>query len=761
MSSTRSGFLPLLVAGLAASLLAAPAGAAPTPNTLLNVSFQGQFAGNSYRPASGEVVGGQLNRNSGNETLAGGVVGLPGGESGLTFTPSAQLTSGGAVTSSVAVEALMESAQTANHGLNTQLSVAGGAFYRVKQGYQGSSSLNEFGAGSTTGPARAVSDTGFDHIALVYSYAGPSRSTLATYVDGCQVGQTLVNGAPAQAATSTIGFGDDVAAGTTDRGFAGRLKSIAVTEFSGAFSPADLVLGKAKTGEKPAVRPASTIPIGACDSPRTIVDKAANVVPTADQAAWQSEELTGFVHFGPDTFTGLNTGTGTEPVTTFAPTNVDTDQWARSYRDAGFTKVVLVVKHHDGFVLFPSRYTSYSVAFDTAWQGGHGDLVGDFVKSMHKYGLQVGFYLSPADLHEARAGGRYADGSAPHPVTIPSGRTVTGLPTFHYTLDDYNTYYLNQLYELLTQYGPVEEVWLDGANPTDRTQNYDWVDWFAMIHTLQPHAVVFNGQDIRWAGDEQGVGRTSEWSPLPLAGDPATTHMDAEMAAETAGDLGGRDLLTTTANYLSWFPAECDTTLEAAWFWHPDSPPMSLADLMTVYHNTIGRNCQLLLDVPPDQTGQLDAADLSRLHEFGDRIRATFGADPARGSAASASSTNGGHVAAHVVDGDPTTYWQPVGNTATVTITFRQPTRLTELVLQEAIAVGQRVESFGVDADVNGSWQQIASGTTIGYKRVLPLDGTVTASAIRLRITGSRAAPAIATVGVSSYSPPAVTASRR
>ncbi len=762
----------VLLGGMAGSPPAA--GAAPgnaaadqpsTSTALLHVNFRGGFNGTGYQPAPGEVVTGTLTRDTGGETLADGVVGLGGGSAGLTFAPSAALTEGGAVTRSVAVEALAESAENGNNGFNTLLSIAGGAYYRFRSGLTGA---NEYGMNgpqppypTVTGAARAPSDTMFDHLSLIYSYVGPQESRLSTYVDGCQVGQTLVNGVPAEAAANAIGFGNEVHPGGTNRGFVGKLKALAVSSFTGS-QPASILADPGAPHDP--VAPANTIAVSACDSPQTVVQKAANVVPTADQQAWQSQELTGFIHFGPDTFTDRELGTGTEPVTTFAPTTVDTDQWARTFKQAGFKKVILVAKHHDGFLLFPTRYSTYSVKFDTAWQDGHGDLVGDFVTSMRKYGLQVGFYLSPADLHEAQPGGSYADGSTPHPVTIPTlqpgdSRAAAvrsgALPTFHFVLDDYNAYYLNQLYELLTQYGPVEEVWLDGANPTSRPESYDWPAWFELIHTLQPHSVVFNGQSVRWIGNEDAVARTAEWSPMPFAGDPATTHYNHEMDVEWSDDLGGRDVLTNAASYLSWFPGECDARIEDGWFWHPDSPPKSLDDLVGMYHTSVGRNCQLLLDVPPDRTGQLDAADVQRMQEFGDRLHLTFGHDPAVGSVASASSRNGS--ARNVVDGDPSTYWQPAGNTGTVTLSLGGPTPLTEVVLQEATGIGQRVESFAVDARVNGAWQQVATGTTIGYKRILQLDSPVTATALRLRITGARAAPAIATVGVSSYAPPTVT----
>ncbi len=775
---TRSGLRSVLtvLTVLTGLLTGGQASAAADSTTLLSVGFQGAFDGSAYRPASGEVVDGALTRNTGTESLSSGVVQLPGGKAGLTFTPSTEFTSGGAVTKSVAVEATVQSVQTGNRGLNTELSIAGGAYYRVQQGYQSSSSLSEFGMngapnGEVRGRARSVSTTRMDRIALVYRYAGPGNSSLTTYVDGCQVGKALVSGVPAQAAANAIGFGNDVHPNAADRGFLGKIAGAKVTAFTGDYTP-ERVTQNAMTqneAQQGAGRPYDGPPvtaIGACDSPETIVDKATKIAPTPEQLAWQKQELTGFVHFGPNTFTGLNTGTGEEPPTTFAPTDVNTDQWAKNFKDAGFKKVILVVKHHDGFVLFPSRYTDYSVKSDTAWRDGKGDLVREFVQSMRKYGLKIGFYVSPADLHEALPGGTYANGSVPKPVTIPTikpgdsraGAAASGkLPKFDFELDDYNAYFLNQFYELLTEYGPVEEIWLDGANPTDRPEYYDWVSWFKMFHALQPHAVVFNGQEIRWSGNEAGNTRTSEWSPLPLAGDPATTHMVAEMAAEGADDLGGRDLLTNAANYLSWFPAECDTTMKDAWFWHPNGQTRTLEDLINVYHNTVGNNCQLLLNIGPDQTGQFDDIDVERLKQFSNRIHATFDQDGARGAAATASSSARRHGPDKVVDGDPDSYWEPEGTTGDLSLTLRRPQVVTEVVLAEAIAKGQGIESFAVDARVNGAWQQVTTGTTIGYKRILKLAKPVTADGIRLRLTGSRATPRVTDIGLSSYAPPTVT----
>ncbi|WP_433237237.1 alpha-L-fucosidase [Streptosporangium sp. CA-135522] len=221
-------------------------------------------------------------------------------------------------------------------------------------------------------------------------------------------------------------------------------------------------------------------------------------------------------------------GHGTEDPDVFNPTNLDTDQWAAMFKDAGFKKVILTAKHHDGFLLFPSSYSTHGVE-SSSWRGGKGDVVREFADSARKYGLKVGLYLSPSDLHEALPGGRYANGSAGKPVTIPSDASdVVGGVTFNFTADDYNAYYENTLYELLTRYGQIDEVWWDNANPLaggtpPRYQPYAFTDWTRMVRTLHPNAVIFNdnGPDVRYVGNEAGAARTSEGSTLPFAGDPS------------------------------------------------------------------------------------------------------------------------------------------------------------------------------------------------------------------------------------------------
>ncbi|MFD1050532.1 alpha-L-fucosidase, partial [Kibdelosporangium lantanae] len=246
------------------------------------------------------------------------------------------------------------------------------------------------------------------------------------------------------------------------------------------------------------------------DSAATIIANAANVVPSARQLAWERAEQMAFIHFGVNTFDGREWGTGTEDPNIFTPTGLNTDQWASSLKDNGFKGAVLTAKHHDGFLLFPSKASTFGVASDRAWQGGNGDVVRNFADSMHRAGLKVGIYLSPADLHENQPGGKFANGSPARAVTIPSdpAEVVNGI-TFHLNSDDYNTYYENTLYELMSRYGGIDELWLDGANPTGRNQPYNFSDWIRIVRGLQPNAAIENdgGPDIRWVGNENGYAR--------------------------------------------------------------------------------------------------------------------------------------------------------------------------------------------------------------------------------------------------------------
>ncbi|WP_410614382.1 RICIN domain-containing protein [Amycolatopsis sp. lyj-109] len=525
------------------------------------------------------------------------------------------------------------------------------------------------------------------------------------------------------------------------------------------------VLALSMTNTAAAANPAEVIAVAPNDAPATIIANAANVVPSARQLAWERAEQMAFIHFGVNTFDGREWGTGTEDPNIFQPTGLNTDQWAASLKDTGFKGAVLTAKHHDGFLLFPSKASAFGVASDRAWQGGNGDVVKNFADSMHKYGLKVGIYLSPADLHENQPGGKFANGSPARAVTIPSdsSEVVNGV-TFHLNSDDYNTYYENTLYELMSRYGSIDELWLDGANPTGRNQPYNFSDWIKIVRGLQPGAAIENdgGPDIRWVGNENGYARQSEWSVVPFTGNAAT-------AADTvinppggyaAPDLGSDSLLsqrksdgTSAWNLLRWSPPECNGTLSAHhnWFWQPGDTWRGAQELEEIYYSSVGRNCNFLLDVPPNRQGVFDQSAVTALSQLNARITGTFGTNLAGGATVAddtGSANTAGHTPNLALDGNLDTSWQLTSTTGGLVFTLPAARTFDVVSTQEDLNIGQRVKSYAVDAWNGTSWNQIASDTTIGQKKLIRLSSPVTTSQVRLRITGSRAVPAIAEFGL-------------
>jgi alpha-L-fucosidase len=510
------------------------------------------------------------------------------------------------------------------------------------------------------------------------------------------------------------------------------------------------------------VTPSAASPVVAIspqDTPAQIAAKAASVTPSPRQLTWQRMELTAFIHFGVNTYTGREHGTGTENPDIFQPHELDTDQWATALRDAGFKLVILTVKHHDGFLLFPSRYSGFGVA-SSSWRGGSGDVARSFADSARRQGLKVGFYISPSDLHEAQPGGRFANSSPARARTIPGDPAdVVGGRTFQVTADDYNTYFMNNLYELLTRYGSVDEVWWDGANPTGKHQDYNYTDWIRIVRTLQPDAVMFQDIDNRWVGNEDGIGRQSEWSPLPLVGDPATAA-DRFLAPEDerAVDLAGDAVLaqrradgTSRWNLLRWTPAECDTSImHDGWFW-PTNSIKTPSQLEDTYYTSVGRNCQLLLNFGPDGRGLFDQPTLDAMSAFGDTVRSTFATDLAAGASAGNDAGTGntaGHTPALAVDRDLDTSWQPTGRTGSLVLDLGGSRTFDVVSVQEDLGVGMRTQGFAVDSWDGTGWNQVATDTTVGHKKLVRLATPVTTSRVRLRVTEARANPAIAAVGL-------------
>ncbi|WP_255952449.1 alpha-L-fucosidase [Streptomyces odontomachi] len=572
------------------------------------------------------------------------------------------------------------------------------------------------------------------------------------------------------------------------------------------------------------VQPASVLPVEPCDSPDRIVEKAAKIVPRASQVAWQQRKVIAFTHFGMNTFTDREWGSGMEDEDRFDPPSAEVTQWMRAYRAMGAKEVIFTAKHHDGFVLYPTRYTDHSVVASPWWIHGcpsddassaartaaeqrrdtdpsaywqvrdtgcrnpDGDILGSYVRAAREAGLRVGVYLSPTDgaelphawhrdtyipaiqakppaqrsiaevatLQDAPAppagSGRYGNESKAVPRTIPTlvpgddraARVASGaLPSFEVTEDDYNTYYLNQLYELFTQYGPIDELWLDGANPwagTGVSEPYDFTTWFKLIRSLSPDTVVFAGpQGTRWVGNESGVARTGEWSVVPATADPATAHNEGLIpGGPQAEDIGSRTVLTgPDVRYLQWFPAEADSSIRPGWFYHPDESPQSPATLVTKYQQSVGRNAVMLLNVPPGTDGRIADADLAALTSFGTTIRDTYGSNLLTAPRA-------------LADDDLHTGWSPPGgaDTGTLTLTLPHPTTFDQLALGEDITRGQHVERFSVDVWDGARWTAAGAGTTIGHERLLVLPSPVTTTRIRVHIEAARATPHLATVGL-------------
>jgi alpha-L-fucosidase len=442
-------------------------------------------------------------------------------------------------------------------------------------------------------------------------------------------------------------------------------------------------------------------------------------LPSERQLAWHDLGYYMFVHFTVNTFTDKEWGYGDEPESIFNPTELDCEQWARVASEAGMKGIIITAKHHDGFCLWPSEYTEHSVK-NSPWKNGQGDVLRDLRQACDKYNLKMGVYLSPWDRNSA----------------------VYGTP-------EYLTYYRNQLAELLTQYGEIFEVWFDGANGGDgyyggaretrRIDNktyYDWSNTHTIVRELQPSAVMFSdaGPDIRWVGNERGMGSLTNWCLLKK-----DELYPGGNFARILGE-GHED-----GNY--WVPAEVDVSIRPGWFYHEtqDSLVRSPENLMELYYSSVGRNSNLLLNVPPDRRGLLHENDVESLLALKKMLDEEFTTDLAKDKKAKSSVSRGKEYSAlKVNDGDPETYWSANDEETTgeIIIDLGDETEVNRIVLQEYIKLGQRVQEFSVSALKDGQWEKLIDGTTIGYKviRKFPL---TTTSQIRVIISKSKACPVI------------------
>lgn len=418
------------------------------------------------------------------------------------------------------------------------------------------------------------------------------------------------------------------------------------------------------------------------------LDMAARVVPTPQQLAWQELGLTAFLHFGINTFTDREWGDGKEDPALFNPTELDAEQWVKTLKDAGFNLVILTAKHHDGFCLWPTKTTDHSVA-SSPWKDGKGDVVADLRAACDKYGMKMGIYLSPWDRNSQK----YGDSPA------------------------YNDQFVEQLTELLTNYGKIDEVWFDGAcgeGPNGKKQEYDWVRFREVMERLQPEAVLaITGDDVRWVGNEGGVGRETEWSVTPLTPSifPESASRNDSLGINGMSKVLGSHELIEKANRLYWWPSEVDVSIRPGWFYHDYESPKSLNHLANIYLASVGRNSVLLLNIPPDRRGLIADADVERLKEFRAWVDSNFSNNLVKQS-----------------------------DETGMTVALEPATRLNTVLLQEDITKGQRVEDFTIEAYTDGAWSPVAQGTTVGYKRILKFDETV-ADSLRMIVNNSRRTP--------------------
>jgi alpha-L-fucosidase len=486
------------------------------------------------------------------------------------------------------------------------------------------------------------------------------------------------------------------------------------------------------SGAAPSLRQTSNFVLIAPGEPvEEIVRLASRIVPSPNQLAWQEMEFIAFAHFGMNTFTDQEWGDGTESPSLFHPTAFDARQWVRAFKKAGMKMVIVTAKHHDGFCLWPSRYTEHSVK-NSPWRGGKGDVVGELAEACREEGLKLGIYLSPWDRHEPT----YGDSPA------------------------YNEHFRNQLRELLTRYGEIGEVWFDGAcgeGPNGKRQEYDWPSYYRVVRECQPKAVIFGmGPDLRWVGTETGYGRETEWNvvPVPIREgpmSPAAALDDLFLPGDmTAEDLGSRDKIAG-ARALAWYPAETDVSIRPGWFYHSgqDDEVKSPEKLLDIYFSSVGRNGVLLLNVPPDRRGLINENDLRSLVGLRHLLDMTFRTDFSTGAKVRASSEKEGHPARSILDKDKEIFWTTPDDIESAHLEFTLAKKQTfdVAMLQEEIRTGQRIEEFSLEYWNGSGWIPFAQGTTIGYKRLLRFP-EVAADRIRLNILKSRTRPTLSAFGL-------------
>ena len=450
------------------------------------------------------------------------------------------------------------------------------------------------------------------------------------------------------------------------------------------------------------------------------------VIPSKQQIEYQKMEIIGFIHFTVNTFTDQEWGYGSENPDIFNPSALDATQWSRVAKEAGMKQLIITAKHHDGFCLWPSKYTEHSVK-NSPWKNGKGDVVRELSNACHEYGLKLGIYLSPWDRN-------YPD----------------------YARPEYLTYYRNQLRELLTHYGEISEIWFDGANGgsgyygganetrrIDPKTYYKWPETWALVKQLQPNILIFSdaGPDIRWIGNEKGIAGETNWSMINNKG---IVVGGSDMAYLNRGDPNGT----------SWVVGECDVSIRPGWFYHEsqDSLVKSPQQLVDLYYKSVGRNATLLLNIPPDRRGLFHENDIAALQEFRSILDETFATNLAKGSSVIASnqrSNNAKFAATNIIDDDLESYWASDDDIkrTSLEINLAKQVSFNRIMLQEPIRLGQRISEFSIEAYQDRTWSQIAQGTTIGYKRLLRIK-PVKSDRIKIIIQNANNTPVLSNFGL-------------
>ncbi len=420
------------------------------------------------------------------------------------------------------------------------------------------------------------------------------------------------------------------------------------------------------------------------------------IVPTSQQLQWQEMETNAFLHFTVNTFTDKEWGDGTESESIFNPTRFDAEQWIKALKDAGFKMAILTCKHHDGFCLWPSKYTGHSVK-NSPWKNGQGDVVKEVADACKKYGLKFGVYLSPWDRHE------------------PS-----------YGTPSYNTYYENQLTELLTNYGEIAEVWFDGAKGDNaKDMEYDFKGYWNLVRQLQPNAIIFSdaGPDVRWVGNESGNAGQTCWSTIDTAG---MAPGKADGAYLNTGDINGK----------YWIPAETDVSIRPGWFYHPgeNDKVKTPQELVNLYYQSVGRNSLLLLNIPPNRDGLLSEQDVKNIESFRKIINETFQTNLARDYAPSSLTDKKLNTFISLNVNEP------------YTIDFKKAVQLDRAMLQENTANGQAIMNGLLEYWDGKDWQKLDTFTTVGHKRLFRFN-MVTTQKIRLTVSESKRTVQLGEIG--------------